>query len=83
MVADVLCAALDAVFVLVEIFVDYLLNRKDKTGSESNDDRDTRPPRKKFRVRLAERRQQRAAKARHVLGQTVEPERQNRRNPAD
>ena len=83
MVADVLCAALDAVFVLVEIFADYLLNRKDKTGSKSNDDRDSKPSRKKFRVRLAERRQRRAAKARHVLGKAVAAQRQNRRDPAD
>ena len=83
MVADVLCAALDAVFVLVEVFTDYVLNKKDKTDSKSNDDRNTRPPREKFRVRLAERRQRRAAQARHVLGKTAASERQNRRDPAD
>ena len=32
---------LDAVFLLVEVFTDYVLNKKDKTDSKSNDDRDT------------------------------------------
>lgn len=74
----VVCGFAGIGFVLVVVFLSGCVE-----CTVSYDDRDSKSSRKKFRVRLAERRQRRAAKARHVLGKTAATERQNRRDPAD